>query len=390
MRACSGFTAVSHRVSVVAALLVAVPLLAQTPTVVNITWLPVTEAERALTAPVVDKNAGAEAIFWRVHVMDEVMGTDLQRVLYHYVRLKIFTEEGKKNAATTEISYNDRTFINSIAGRTIKADGSIVELEKDAIHDRDVVRAGRRRIKVKSFAMPGVEPGAIVEYRWKEIQHRPRMLYIRLQFQREFPIHKVTYFIRPLSRDYTTYVMVRWPFNCQPSPLKLERDGFNSTSLENVPAFKEEPMMPADANVRPWMLVFYNDGKKRDPEKYWTDVGKDTWDELKRALKSNDEIRQAAQKAVEGASEEEKVVRLVRYLRANFRGLWDRSVTEAERTKVLKQMSKERIRNVAEIFKSGIGTADELNTLFATFASEVGLEARPALLASRNEISFGF
>ena len=368
----------------------ALPALGQSQFGVNIAWLPVTDAERKLSAPVVDKNAGAEALFWRVHVTDELLGgSELQRVLHHYVRLKVFNEEGKKQAATTEIAYADRTSIMAVAGRTIKPDGSIVELDNSAVHDRDVVRLGRRRVKVKSFAMPGVEPGAIVEYRWKEIQHRPRLMYLRLQFQREFPVQKVTYFVKPLSSDYSAgYRMSVWPFNCQPTPMKLERDGFNSTTLENVPAFREEPMMPAEANVRPWMLIFYNDGKKREPDKYWTQVGKDAWDELKRALKSNDEIRQAAQKAIEGTPENEKVLRLIRYLRANFRGLWDRNVTDAERTRVLKQLEKDRLRTAAEIFKSGIGTPNELNTLFATLASEVGLEARPALVANRSDVTF--
>lgn len=56
---------------------------------IDITWLPVTNAERNMKTPVVDKNAGVEALFWKVHVRDEVLGgRDLQRVFYNYVRLK--------------------------------------------------------------------------------------------------------------------------------------------------------------------------------------------------------------------------------------------------------------------------------------------------------------
>ncbi len=63
-----------------------------------------------MKGPQVDKDAGVEALFWRVHVRDEVMGgQDLQRVFYHYVRLKIFDEKGKEQAATIDIPFNDRT-----------------------------------------------------------------------------------------------------------------------------------------------------------------------------------------------------------------------------------------------------------------------------------------
>ena len=101
--------------------------------------------------------------------MDEFPGNqDIQRVLYHYIRLKIFSEKGKEAAATIDIPYEGRTSIPYIFGRTVKRDGTVVELKKDGVYERDVVRRGGRKRKVKSFAMPGVEPGAIVEYRWRK------------------------------------------------------------------------------------------------------------------------------------------------------------------------------------------------------------------------------
>src|SRR5882724_3417019 len=206
-------------------------LLSDTP--IDITWLPITDAERAMKAPMVEKDAGVEALFWRVHLRDELMGQDLQRVLYHYVRLKVFDEKGKEKASTIELPISDKVAIVSVHGRTIKADGTELELKKDSVFERDVVRTGRKRYRVKSFAMPGVEPGAIVEYRWKELRQDPYVTYTRLQFQREYPVQKVTYFIHPLPERYTSYQMFSKPFHCSPSALKPETDGFVSTSLEN-------------------------------------------------------------------------------------------------------------------------------------------------------------
>src|SRR5260370_31355680 len=98
-------------------------------TAVNITWLPVTDAERQMSAPIVEKGAGVEALFWRVHVMDEILGgEDLQRALYHYVRLKIFNQDGKEKVATIDLHYGDKTYITGISGRTIKPDGTALEL----------------------------------------------------------------------------------------------------------------------------------------------------------------------------------------------------------------------------------------------------------------------
>src|SRR5258708_29655694 len=150
-------------------------------------------------------------------------------------------------------------------------------------------------------------------------------------------------------------------------------------------------MMPGGRNVRPWVLMFYRqDGTRRDPEKYWIETGKDLYNSpLKPALKANNEIKQAAAGAIEGASsDEQKVLALVKYIRKNLRNLFSAEVTEAERAKILKQMPKDRERTSSEIFKQGIGTSDELNTLFAAMATSVGLEARPAMVADREDIVF--
>jgi hypothetical protein len=374
------------------ALVLAFPLLrisAQVPP--DAGWSPVTDEELHMKTPAVDKDAGIEALFWQVHVLDEHPGTqDIQRVLYHYVRLKIFNEKGKEEAATIEIPFGAHTTIPYVFGRTIKPDGTIVELKKDAIFERDVVRSSGSKRKVKAFAMPGVEPGAIVEYRWKEVQFNAPMMYIRLQMQREYPIRRVTYYLKPLPWDESAgYSMSVNSFNCRTSPPQIEKDGYSSISLENVPAFHEEPMMPGEGDVRAWVLAFYHKDAKRDPDKYWNEVGRRAYSNLKGALRQNNDIKAAAEKAVAGAANDEaKALALILYLRSNLRGLYDRSVSDTERLALIKQMPKDRVRTSAEVFKSGIGTADELNVLFAAMCSSVGLEARPVLISNRDDTVF--
>ena len=354
---------------------------------INVGWSPITDAERHLAAPSVEKDAGVEALFWRVHVLDEVVDNKLQRALHHYVRLKVFNDRGKEKASTIDIPYTESTSVMYIEGRTVKADGTVVPLQKDTIHERDLIRIGRlKRRQVVSNA--GGETGAL-ECRWKELRRDTNVWYFRLQLQREFPVQNVTYFIKPMPSEYSAgYTLGFWPFNCKPAPLKLDNNGFNVTSVENVSAFKEEPMMPAEANVRPWILIFYHNKPKREPESYWEDVGKEVYRELKQTIKLSSELKQAADKAVQGAKEDEKILALIRYIRKNMRGLLDENVTEAERSKVIKSMPKDRWRNSAEIFESGIGMPNELNTVFAAMASHVGFDARPVLVADRNDLLF--
>lgn len=148
--------------------------------------------------------------------------------------------------------------------------------------------------------------------------------------------------------------------------------------------------MPGEPNVRPWLLVSYrSDGGKREPDKYWAGIGKSSYGNLKQSLKTNGDLKQIAAQTVAGAKDDnEKVLRLIQYIRANVRDLYGHDVSEEDRAKVLKKRPKDRDATASEIFKSGMGAPDELNILFAALAMEVGLDARPALIANRDDLVF--
>jgi len=170
--------------------------------------------------------------------VDEVLGNnrDLQRVFYHYVRLKVFNEKGKEDTSTIDLTYRAPGGILDVSGRTIKPDGTILELDRKSIYRRDLVRAGRAKQKAVSFAMPGVEPGAILEYRWKQTEEDNRFRYVRLNFQRDFPVQSVTYFVKALPSDMTGgEQMYLLKLNCNPSPIKLENDGFQFDDSDEHP-----------------------------------------------------------------------------------------------------------------------------------------------------------
>jgi len=352
-------------------------------------WLPITDEEMQRKAPTVDKNAGMEALFTRVHVADDYTGA-FYRISVHYIRLKVFTQEGKDKAATVDIPFDDKTVVTDITGRTVKPDGTIVPLSKDAIHERVTVKLGGLKRKAKSFAMPGVEVGSIIEYRWRELHEGADIKYMRLQFQDEFPVERATIFVRPISSQYVPGQMSVRAFNCKPTPLKLENDGFSSVTLENVPAFREEPMMRSGPSVRPWILVYYDEGEKRgNPDKYWNDVARKKYSDFKEGARITAELKQAAQDAAAaGKDENEKAILLIGWIHAHIRDLFGRQVSDEERTDIFKKMPKDRDRTSQEVLKAGIGDEDEINRLFTALATAAGLEARPAMMSSRDDLTF--
>src|SRR5262245_24236647 len=352
-------------------------------------WPQITNAEKQMRSPLVQKDAGAEVLVWKAYVVDEFLSlSTLQRVYYNYVRLKVFDEKGKEQAATIDLASSETSNIFDVAGRTLKADGTFVQLDKTAIHQRDVVRAGSRKRKTTSFAMPGVEPGAIVEYRWKEVESGDEIEFVRLQLQREFPVQKVTYFLKPLSSEITSYQLRFQTFNCQPMFGKPDNAGYTPITVENIPAFRTESFAPSEPNLRAWVLAYYQPDNTNDPERYWNDFGKKAYQDLKNAMKADDDPKAATAMATgQAKSDQEKIIALVAHIHANLKNA-DTDLTDAERVKFRDSLPKNRARTSSEILKSRLGTPSELNVVFAAMAAQAGLDARPAFVADWNEVGF--
>jgi hypothetical protein len=348
-------------------------------------WRPVDPADLALKAPVVEKDADAEAIFWEVRLSDDVEGGGPRTVLRHYIRIKVFTERGRESQSKIDIPFLSNWKIQDIAARTIKPDGSIVELKKDDVLERTIEKANGRKIKAKSFAMPGVEPGAIIEYRWKEVRNDQVANYIRLYFQRDVPVQLVKYYIKPLSLPGFEYGMRVQTFNGEPSPFVKEKDGFYSVSMSKVVAFHEEPRMPPEDAVRPWMLLFYSKETNLEVEKFWQDYGKRTYEANKSRMKVSDEVKTAAAAAIAGASTpEEKLEKLFEFCRSKIKNVNDDAsgLTSEDRAKLKENKSP------ADTLKRGMGTGTDIDMLFASLAIASGFDARVVRLSDRSDTFF--
>ena len=285
-------------------------------------WKPIDPAEFQSKTSVVEPNADAEGIFWEVRVQDEYEGTVPRTVLWHYIRIRIFTDHGKEAHSSVDITFLNSRRIDNIAGRTIKPDGKIIELKKEDIFERTIVKAGGIKLKAKSFAMPGVEPGSIIEYRWKETRNDSLANYMRLDFQRDIPMRLVKYYIKPLELTYSTWGMRAQFFHCPFSPFVREKDGFFSTKMEKVPAFHEEPRMPPEYEVRPWLLIYYTEDKKLNPDKYWPQFAKEAHEEVKSRLKVNDDVKKAAATTVgDAGTPEQKLARIFEFCRTKIKNV---------------------------------------------------------------------
>jgi len=171
----------------------------------------------------------------------------------HYVRVKIFTERGRERFSKMDIPFTKGKKVEDVAARVIKPDGSTVDLKPTDIFDRDIAKAGKVRVQAKSFPVPGIEPGVIVEYQYSESIRGDSAGGERLVFQRDIPMQSVTYAVRPYGKSSLAFNS----YNMPDTKFIEGKDGFQTATMTNVPSYKEEPYMPPDDEVRRWVYLQY-------------------------------------------------------------------------------------------------------------------------------------
>jgi hypothetical protein len=145
-------------------------------------WKPVDPADLALKAPRVDPGADAEALFWEMWIADAAANNEYPYTTYtHYLRMKIFTDRGVKRYGTIDIEYRGKEHITDI---------HVLEKRK------------HEKVRAVSFAMPGITPGSIIEYRWRESDQDALANYVPLFAYRDIPVESLTFHIKPLQNPY--------------------------------------------------------------------------------------------------------------------------------------------------------------------------------------------
>ena len=339
-------------------------------------WRPLDPAELALKTSTVEKDADAEALFWEVRLDDSQLE---EFSLKNYIRIKVFTERGKESQSRVELPFIGSTRIKDIAARVIKPDGSILEMKKDDVLEKTIVNASGLKLKAKSFVLPGVEPGTIVEYRWREVIPGGSANRLRIQFQRDIPVRNVTYFLKPFQG------MRYLPFNLGETQFVKDKDGFFKFTVTNLPAFREEPRTPPENQLRSWVFLYFSDETKFNSDNYWKNFGKAAFEGTKDSMKVDGEVKSAVGTIIGDASNaEEKLRRIYDFCRTKIKNLSDDAsgLTDDEKKKLKDNKSP------GDTLKRSQGTGSDIDYLFAALARAAGFEVYFALSGNRDDLFF--
>ncbi|HWX41082.1 MAG TPA: DUF3857 domain-containing protein [Blastocatellia bacterium] len=341
-------------------------------------WRPVTAQDRNITAADIGDPEADAAILFREGDLDDddAEGTSLKV----YVRIKVFTDRGRRYG-DVQLPYRaELGRINDVHARTVHPDSKEFPVEGREIYDKLLVTTGHSIWRAKTFSMPSVEAGSIIEYRYRQTYPRG-FRYFALDLQSELFIKELKYRIRP---EAASHLEVRWTAfnNGADKQFKPVWDGGYIIDGRNIAPFRREPLMPPDPAVKMWGWLYYSKETERDPDKYWPDYVKSNFQAAAAQTSPTTLIKRIVGSiTLSGDTPSEKLERIYHYVQSEIRN------TGASVAQPGIQISG-KVYGPEEVIRRRYGTSHEINRLFISMLRAAGIDARVAELTTRDENFF--
>lgn len=337
-------------------------------------WDPIDPADLAATTSQTSPGAEAEYLFIHQRLVEHSLGLESD----NYVRAKLYTRGGVDHANLLRVESGEWLHVRKLQARVVKPDGRSLELKKEDFHESTLVKddSGASQ-KVISFAFPNLEPGDIVEYRWRE-QASTWMTFWHY-CQQEIPVRDYLFVIE------ATNGAVISTNNCPRAEYAGADTDTLSVTIRNLPAFVAEPHMPPERDLRGWIRLIYN-SKDETIAEGWQRFGTAEADFFNIQTKPSSAISQKAAELVKDAGgDEDKIHRLYDFCQTQVTNFtWDDS-PEMRGAKA-RHDAKSDLQRPRETLLKRQGNATEINWLFASLARAAGFEVRRALHADRSDL----
>ena len=354
------------------------------PSYAGTDWPPIDPAEWQIKDLPAQPGATAFILF------REEIDDDLQHTISVYKRIKVLNEAGRKYA-DIEIPYltyrGMRLTVHNIQARTIHTDGSIIVFQGKP-YDKTVVKSKAIKEQIKTFSLPDVQVGSILEFRYVLRYDYNFVLPPQWDIQDELFVRKEHFSFTYNPTDVSTAhgaigQGVSYTSNL-PGGKHIEENnkGIFDLQLSDVPAFVEEEHMPPGQLFRYYVWFYY--GRGTDVSEYWKDEGGYWRRDVERFMKKAPAVAEAVAKVINaGDTPEQKAKKIYAFVQT-----LDNSTYQPKRSdKELKALHI-KDRNVADILRQQGGDQQELTLLYVAMARVAGLQAYPMWVTDRSRDFF--
>lgn len=342
-------------------------------------WGEIPEEELHMTAYAPDTNASVVILgdYGKTHFQD------INTVVFErHVRIKILREGGYDWGTITLPFHKDDQRVRGIKGQTftVDAEGKVEkhELGKKSIFKEDVDDTWRRM----KFTLPALQPGAVIEYRYRHEFNSPVYL-PDWRFQTTEPVLWSEYRVEiPNRLRYASAYTRSQPYAIEESEKVTRPYGdamLHRWALKEVPALRLEPYMttPRDyqASISFQLAAYFHMGMGS-----FVDI-LHTWEETAdllldlpsfgNQLQGNRAVRRQAEEVVQGlADPKERMIALYDFVRTTIDFNGTLGITADQ--------------DLDDVLKTRSGSSPDLALLLVALLREAGIEAHPVLISTRH------
>ncbi len=320
------------------------------------------------------KAPGAAAVY----LYREEICNDEQQTYSYYERIKVLTDKGKEMATISLPYVRDSQKVTDIKGRTIHADGSIVELTATP-EDMMDFKAKKYQENTIVFTLPAVEVGSILEYR-VTLRFNDSMPLPTWNIQQTYFVHKAHYSLHFANRSYDSLM---YSYRIDSGAKLVNKKDDYTLDLDDIPPLPDEDWMPP-LNTFKWRLEFYLSSFKSGKD-FW-DYADKTWaDAVKEFINPNGYLKTDAAQIVAPADSDEQKARKI------YAAVQKLDNTSFSRQKSLAERKKEKIKdihNAGDVWKQQSGYDDNIALLYVALGRAAGLKAWPMKVVDRNRAIF--
>ncbi len=347
-------------------------------------WLPIPPEDLALKDN--PKQPGADAmILYRQVVVDASKATISGDSEEEYYRIKVFTQEGTKEGHVEIEFHKQLTSVTYVVGRTIRPDGSIVKFDGQVL-ETTVEKGNGSKVLAKTFTLPDVQPGCIIEYKYS-LQGQPERVLdwgwrvSQSMYTREAQFSYIPYMgygsgLRPMIR--------RNMLSADAIP-QAQANGSYLMVVHDVPGIVEESLMPPARPLEARVEFYYQDpdapASSDSSDKYWNHYGKKWDDELERFIDKKKALEQELSKIVSPSDAPEVKLRKIYARVQQIRNL------DMEDEKMAKENKDENLKpnsNVEDVLSHSYAHNTQISYLFIGLARAAGFDATEVYIAPRS------
>lgn len=337
----------------------------------------ITTEELAMTAPKVEPGADVEALLCQVSLEDRWEGGNVIASQEQTIRLKLFTQRAVEQFKTVELVYPATATLGRLNAKTILPDGREVRVPAQAMYGQVLFRKQGVAFYRKAFAPQDLTVGCILEYNYWFYGYDETSDYDHIEVQRDFPIERLELRVHPLSLSGLNLQMMSISFNLPPVAFVDEGQDQYLATLTDVRAFHAEPEMPAEDQVKSWILVYYTQRPEPSASDFWRGFSQRNYSSFHASTTPNGPIRDGLAKIPHQGGSDDRLRDIFEWCQTRIGNL------TTDTTRSLTERSKTTVSVLPEeTLQRGYGRPSEVALLFGALARAAGFETRPAFINS--------